>query len=133
LASRFEDPPEWPGHPWRKNGEAVPVSELQLARGADHCGWGNSAYIGGGALGTNGGDAVRSVWSRDPNGVINETTRAGFRAEAELPLDAAFTGYTQGPVELWVAPGDNGEYVYLVNADNHADVERWVAGGGGCA
>jgi hypothetical protein len=133
LASRFEDPPAWPGHPWHKNGQPVPESELVLARGDAHCGAEDTAYIGGAALGTNGGDAFRSVWSRDPNGVINETTRDGFRARAELPPDAAFTGYTQGAVELWVAPSDRGEYVYLVNAENRSDVERWVAGGGGCA
>jgi hypothetical protein len=50
-----------------------------------------------------------------------------------LPSDAAATGYTHGDVELWLAPSDNGEYVYLVNSRNRADVERWVRGGGGCA
>jgi hypothetical protein len=133
LASRFQKVPEYPGEPWQKGGLRVPESELQLARGASHCGWEESAYIGGTALGTNGGEASRSVWSRDPLGVINRRTQAGFRAQASLPDDAVFTGYTQGPVELWTAPSDEGEYVYLVNSQDRTDVERWVAGGGGCA
>ena len=132
LAARYQNPPEYPGEPWQKAGTPVPATELQLARGATHCNWQDSAYIGGKALGTNGDDPIRAVWSRDPSGVINDRTKAGFKAKARLPDDASFTGYTQGPVELWTAASDGGEYVYLVNSTDRTDVERWVAGGGGC-
>ncbi len=132
LASRFEDAPEHPGEPWSKDGTRVAESVLQLAEGAEHCGWQDSAFLGGTALGY-GDDPTRSVWSRDPDGVISERTRAGFRADAELPEDAVFTGWSQGPVELWTAPSDRREYVSLVHSEDPDDVERWVAGGGGCA
>lgn len=123
LAAYFTDTPAYPGRPWSKEGVAVPTSELSLAAGPEHCNWERARFLGWTLL-----------YSRDPEGVLTHSpgSQAGFRAGAVLPPDAAATGYTQGPVELWTAPSDRGEFVYLVNSADRNDAERWVRGGGGC-
>lgn len=133
LSSGFDDAPMWPGEPWTKDGQEVSTREISLAAGPEHCSWQEAVFLGAAVLPAprDGGH----LWSRDPQGVLTHHPRAQqeFQARATLPADAGFTGYAQGPVELWVAPSDGWEYVYLVNAENRDDVERWVQGGGGCA
>jgi hypothetical protein len=134
LADHFENAPAHPGLPWTKDGREVPAGELRLAAGPEHCNWQEAAFLGGTGLPAPR-DARGGSWTRDPKGVLDHFPQSmkGFRASATLPDDAAPTVYTQGPVELWTAPSDGFEYVYLVNADDRTDVERWVRGGGGCA
>jgi hypothetical protein len=134
LAQHFEDAPTWPGQPWFRDGRQVLHTELSVAAGPEHCSWQAAAYLGGSALPAPR-DEHGSLWARDPNGVLSHFPKAqqDFRSPATLPSDAAFTGYHQGPVEVWTAPSDGSEYIYLVNGENRRDVERWVRGGGGCA
>lgn len=134
LADRYDEAPAWPGAPWTKNGLEVPREELVLAAGPEHCGWQDSAFIGGEALSAPR-DEVGPHWVRDPRGVLTFDPRAQaeFRSPAQLPSDAAWTGYAQDGVELWVAPSDRADYVYLVNSTDRSDTERWVRGGGLCA
>ena len=134
LAERYDEAPAWPGDPWVKDGVEVPRDELVLAAHAQHCGWEQSALIGGEALAAPR-DERGSLWVRDPRGVLSHDPRAkaDFRSPAVLPADAEWTGYAQDGVELWVAASDNADYVYLVNRANRNDVERWVRGGGLCA
>ena len=64
---------------------------------------------------------------------VTDLTGGFLGHHVQVPIGLAPTGYTRGDVELWLAPSDDGAYVYLVNARNRSDVERWVNGGGGCA
>lgn len=134
LAQLFDNAPEWPGKAWSKDGRSVPTSELALARGPEHCEWQESLWLSGSALSAPRDDRGPH-WVRDPKGVLTHApyAKAGFRARAVLPADARDTGYAQGPVELWVAASDRADFVYLVNARDRADVERWVRAAGGCA
>ena len=134
LAERYDAPPGWPGDPWIKHGMEVSRDELVLAAHAEHCGWEQSAFIGGEAL-TAPRDERGSLWVRDPRGVLSHDPRAkaDFRSRAALPADAEWTGYAQDGVELWVAASDNADYIYLVNRGDREDTERWVRGGGLCA
>ncbi|MDT7572208.1 MAG: hypothetical protein QOE05_2382 [Actinomycetota bacterium] len=132
LAELFAEAGPYPGKPWEKYGEPVPPQDLSLAQGPSHCQWEGALFLGGAVLPA--GKAGRE-WTRDPEGVLTHYPRSKqeFQAHATLPDDAAPTGYTRGDVELWLAPSDEGAYVYLVNARDRTDVERWVNGGGGCA
>ena len=134
LAELYEDVPPWPGEPWFQDGREVTHSELTVAAGPEHCDWQEAAFLSGYGLEAPR-DSDGRLWTRDPQGVLEHFPRAeaDFRAHAVLPADAVDTGYRQGHVELWTAPSDAAAYVYLVNAADRDDVERWVRGGGGCA
>lgn len=134
LADRYDEPPGWPGDPWVKDGLEVSRDELVLAAHAEHCDWEKSAFVAGEAL-TAPRDERGSLWVRDPRGVLSHDPRAKaeFRSPAVLPADVEWTGYAQHGVELWVAPSDNADYIYLVNTADRKDIERWVRGGGLCA
>lgn len=134
LADAFADAPDWPGDPWFHEGREVPRDELTLARGPEHCDWQDALYLSGTALPAPR-DERGDLWARDPEGVLDHfpRARADFRADAVLPADARATGYRQGDAEVWTAPSDAGDYVYLVHAGRPDDAERWVRGGGGCA
>lgn len=134
LADRYDQAPPYPGDPWTKDGKEVPREELNLAAGPEHCGWQEATYLAGQGLSAPR-DQHGPLWVRDPKGVLDFYPRAQaeFRAQAELPGDARWTGYAQDGVELWIAASDNADYIYLVNTANRSDIERWVRGGGGCA
>jgi hypothetical protein len=132
LAELFAEAGPYPGKPWQKDGETVAARDLSLAQGPSHCHWERALFLGGAVLPAG---KAGNEWTRDPEGVLTHYPRAKqeFQAHATLPDDAAPTGYTRGDVELWLAASDDGAYVYLVNAGDRSDVERWVNGGGGCA
>lgn len=134
LARVFDEVGSYPGKPWRKDGLEQTIRELSMAQGPEHCEWQRALFLGGEAL-IAPRDMRGSLWTRDPDGVLTHfpQSKQGFLARADLPADAMATGFTQGAVELWTAPSDATEFVYLVNADDRSDVERWVRGGGGCA
>ena len=126
LASRFVDLPPHPGLPWRRGLQDVPPGDLALFAGPEHCGWQDVAVLGGDVL-RDGLDSRPSLWARDPDGILGDTTvRNGFRAPAVLPADARFTGYTHGIAQLWTAASDEGDAVYLVSARDRSDAERWA-------
>lgn len=134
LAQLFDRAPQWPGRPWTRGGDTVSTDVLSLSAGPAHCDWQDAAFISGTALPAprdgQGGD-----WVRDPDGVLRHVPQAEveFRARAALPVDAVDTGFRQGRVELWTAASDRSAYVYLVNARDRDDVERWVRAFAACA
>jgi hypothetical protein len=134
LAERFADADVWPGQPWYRDGKELLSRDISLAAGPEHCDWERATFIGASDLPAPKDDRNR-LWARDPEGVLTHfpAAKAGFLAAATLPGDAKFTGYKSGHLELWTAASDFPEHVYLVNALDPDDVERWVRGGGGCA
>ena len=134
LSDVFADAPAWPGDPWFHEAREVTRDEMTLARGPEHCGSQDAIYLSGTGLPAPR-DERGPLWVRDPRGVLEHFPRAEaeFRARAVLPGDARATGYRQANVEVWTAPSDDGDFVYLVESGRPADVERWVRGGGGCA
>ena len=66
------------------------------------------------------GDARRFV--RDPDGHLGDPLLAsGYADAADLPHDAADTGYRQGDQEVWLAASDP-DAAFVVS---HGVVERW--------
>ena len=125
LSFYVRDLPPYPGQSWYRDGRKVPATELSLHAGPEHCGWQDAALLGGSALTKPGEGQV--AWVRDPDGVLDRPeVQQAFQAKATLPADATFTGYHLFAVELWTAPSDDGEFVYLVNGHDRDDVERWV-------
>jgi hypothetical protein len=67
----------------------------------------------------------RRQFVRDPEGVTGvPELRQGFRADAELPTDAAPTGYENDGTELWLAASDQNVRAYLVS-ESGEKVEAW--------
>ena len=134
LAAIFAGVGGYPGRPWYRDGREVSRQVMSLAQGPEHCDWQGALFLGGDGL-LSPRDLRGGLWTRDPNGVLKHfpQARLGFRARTTLPADASPTGFTQGAVEVWTAPSDAADFVYLVHADKRSDVERWVRGGGGCA
>jgi hypothetical protein len=58
---------------------------------------------------------VRNEFVRDPAGefAARGWLTAPFEAPATMPPDAAFSGWTNGNVELWISPSDVDHAVYL--------------------
>jgi hypothetical protein len=134
LAERFSPSEPWPGQPWYRAGKEVLPREVSLSAGPEHCGWERATFLGAEELPAPK-DARGRLWVRDPEGALDHFpgAKAGFMARATLPPDAEFTGYESGHLELWTAPSDFPEHIYVVNDLDPTDVERWVRGGGGCA
>lgn len=125
LSFYVRDLPPYPGQSWYRDGRKVPATEVSLHAGPEHCGWQDAAFLGGSALTKPGEGPV--AWVRDPDGVLDRPeVQQAFQAKATLPADATSTGYHLFAVELWTAPSDDGEFVYLVNGHDRDDVERWV-------
>lgn len=103
-----------------------------MASGPEHCGWQEALLLFADGDRT---DLGRGHWVRDPKGVLEHLPNAArdFASPAELPADARFTGYEQGIAQVWAAPSDGGAYLYLVDAANRGDTERWTRGGALCA
>jgi Immunoglobulin-like domain of bacterial spore germination len=71
---------------------------------------------------------------RDPQSLGWTSPTAPFDAGDKLPDDASFTGYQRGDWQLWVAPSDQNEAIYMVHGDPAAGGtwERWPRGRIGC-
>lgn len=125
LSFYVRDLPAYPGQSWYRDGRKVPATEVSLHAGPEHCGWQDAAFLSGAAL-TGSGEGS-TAWARDPDGVLDRPeVQQAFQAMATLPADATFTGHHLFAVELWTAPSDAGDFVYLVNGHDRDDVERWV-------
>ncbi|HEX6130498.1 MAG TPA: Gmad2 immunoglobulin-like domain-containing protein [Actinomycetota bacterium] len=103
---------------------------LHTLEGADHCGWTSVTFMHMGwpvgSVVEKAGEARQYV--RDPQGLLGAFTSSPFDPDATLPDGAAATGFRHGAWELWKAPSDEDEAVYVVNGDPSAGgaVERWV-------
>jgi hypothetical protein len=67
---------------------------------------------------------VRYEYVQDPAGEFLERgwLTAPFQGKATLPKDAAYTGWTNGNIQLWVSPSEYEDAVYIRYGDK---TERW--------
>jgi hypothetical protein len=102
---------------------------IHTLEGPDHCGWTSVTFLHlGWPLGTRTeppGDFRQYL--RDPQGVLRERLVTPFGADGAFPADAEPTGFHRGGWELWTAPSDVDEAVYVVEGDPRAGGtwERW--------
>jgi hypothetical protein len=95
------------------NGERIPTTVLQSARGPAHCEWDSATFL------TFNGD----TYVKDPQGVLPaEWFNIAFDADTTLPHDADDTGYRLDRHELWLAPDRSAAYIVTQQG-----VERWPA------
>jgi hypothetical protein len=89
------------------------------------CDRGRAAVLSvGNPLGAPMDPLVRYEYVQDPAGEFLERgwLTAPFQGNATLPKDAAYTGWTNGNIELWVSPAEFERAVYV----RYGDVtERW--------
>jgi len=102
---------------------------LHVMEGPDHCGWTSVTFLNlAWPIGsqTEGGGRLRQ-YIRDPQGVLSDFQVAPLSADGPFPADASPTGYHRGSWELWTAPSDVDDAVYLVNGDPFTvgTWERW--------
>ncbi len=123
VADVFGEPAPYPGRAWVNGSTEVPPSEIVAAAGPAHCGWQSATFLTiGWPLGTRPQTSVGArQYIRDPRHVLGSRLPA-LRLDATLPADARPTGYFEGPVQLYLAPSDQDQAVYLVLGQN---VERW--------
>jgi Immunoglobulin-like domain of bacterial spore germination len=112
--------------------DGLPATEplvLHAFEGAEHCGWTSVTFMTmGWPPGTETTDSgPYREYYRDPAGLVSPSRDGSFAPNAALPADAASTGFHRHGWELWVAPSDSDEAVYVVNGDpaTGAVVERW--------
>ena len=124
VATAFDAGPGYPGYGWSRDEHGVDGAELRTIAGPDHCGWQSATmlFIGwppGTAATTS---ASARMYVRDPQGVYGADTRERLVRNATLPRDAKPTGYRLGPLELYLAPSDQDEAIYVVAPSG---AERW--------
>lgn len=75
-------------------------------------------------LGTRLDPLVRWEYVRDPAGefLAQSWVSERYDGHATMPKDAAYTGWTNGNIELWISPTELDRAVYVVRGDA---VERW--------
>jgi hypothetical protein len=103
---------------------------MRVSEGPDHCGWTSVTFlllawpIGSASAGP--GEDLRQ-YLRDPQGLLTDSQAVTFESRGELPDDAVPTGYQRGEWQLWIAPSDQDEAVYVVKGDPNAGGtwERW--------
>jgi hypothetical protein len=106
-------------------GGAIPVPELLSFTTQFPCGRGRVAILSiGQPVGAPLDPLVRWEYMRDPDGeaLAANWLTAPWQERAVPPPDAVATGWTNGNVDLWVAPSDRGAAIYLVRGGT---VERW--------
>ena len=109
---------------WQHNGGATGAAKVESYAGDDHCHWQDVHFLHiAWPLSADSGESRQFV--RDPEGVTSvPELRQGFRAEIELPTDAAPTGYENDGTELWFASSDQDVRAYLVS-ESGEKVEAW--------
>nr|MDT0663349.1 hypothetical protein [Micromonospora sp. DSM 115978] len=109
---------------WRHNGAEVSAAKIESYAGDDHCDWQEAHFLHV-VWPLSGESGQRRQFVRDPEGVTGvPELRQGFRADAELPTDAAPTGYENDGTELWLAGSDQDVRAYLVS-ESGEKVEAW--------
>ncbi len=122
IAEVFASPLPYPGYPWTHDGKHVPASEIVAAAGPAHCGWQSATFLTlGWPLGTRPQTATGArQFIRDPDNVLPRSLPLDL--PSTLPPDARPTGYAYGPVELYLSPSDQDQWVYMVLGST---VEQW--------
>jgi hypothetical protein len=122
VAEVFASPLPYPGYGWKHDGKEVPASEIVAAAGPAHCDWQSATFLTfGWPLGTRPQTATGArQFIRDPDHVLPRSLPLDLHST--LPADAGPTGYTYGPVDLYLSPSDQDQSVYLVLGST---VERW--------
>lgn len=120
------EPPLWrdAGYgTWYRAGCLVRVDVITDLHGPEFCGWEDArVLILGDPLGTPITRTDADVqYVRDPANVYDSGLDAMFDAQAELPANAVYTGYSTDTEQLWTVPGDD-SFIYLVLSDR---TERW--------
>jgi hypothetical protein len=120
--------PETAVQTWFYNGKAVPSTVIDMGGGAAHCGMERMTLL---FLGWPLGDARDDrEYFRDPShwfspyqaGPGHTFDSSLLDLHAKLPSDTKATGYTSGPVELYLSATDENRVAYLVGLGT---VERW--------
>lgn len=124
VGGLFDQALPYPGYTWTREGRPVNIRELGAIAGPDHCGWQRATMLQigwpPGTVAETGAAARQYV--RDPHGVVHIRLREGLVMNARLPDDARPTGYRLGSIELYLAPADQDEAIYVVAP---AGAERW--------
>ncbi|MCH7983676.1 MAG: hypothetical protein IIC28_06890 [Chloroflexi bacterium] len=66
-----------------------------------------------------------SQYIRDPEGVFahnRDSLRSTYEPDADLPVDAEYSGYMKNGVELWISQSQLDTAIYMVDGSS---VERW--------
>ncbi|MCH8910409.1 MAG: hypothetical protein IH867_06695 [Chloroflexi bacterium] len=112
---------------WTINGERVPKGTISTLTGLEHCGWESATllHIGSplGSVMESGRDTNQYI--RDPEGVFIQLAarfRSTYEPDADLPVDAEYSGYMKNGVELWISQSQLDTVIYMVDGSS---VERW--------
>lgn len=124
LGAFFDATPAYPGYVWNRNGHPVTPEELGTIAGPAHCGWRSATLLSigwpVGTMSTSSAEARQYI--RDPHGVMRSTLRDRLDLHATLPVDARSTGYTYGPIQIYLSPTDEDQTIYVVGP---SATERW--------
>jgi hypothetical protein len=133
VPAAFDNPPQWPGYTWSRNGHEASHEEIASTAGPAHCQWQTATFLNlGWPLGSRSVNAPDAkLFVRDPNGVVSSTYQQQWLKQATLPKDAYATGYRFDSIELYLSDSDP-DGAYLVAPKG---TERWplAIGFGACA
>ena len=123
VASAFGPAPGYPGYQWSRDGRAA-TDEVTSISGSSHCGWQSATLLFvGWPLGTRATSSAQTrMYVRDPDRVYGAEFRDRLVVHASLPPDARGTGYRVGQIELYLAPSDQDDAIYVVAPSG---AERW--------
>jgi hypothetical protein len=112
---------------WRDSaGDRPAASIVYSTHGHQHCGTEDVWIIGLGRDRLAGSSAAGEIFLRDPNAALvdhlgpDRRREEPFQWNADLPHDAADTGFRNGDAELWIAADHSAAYVVFEDR-----TERW--------
>ena len=123
VAAAFDNPPQWPGYTWSRNGQQASQEEIASAAGSSHCNWKSATFLSiGWPLGSRPIRAQDArLFIRDPHGVVSRTYQQQWLKQAALPADAYDTGFRLDAIALYLSSSDpDGAYLKAP-----AGTERW--------
>jgi hypothetical protein len=123
VASAFGPAPGYPGYQWSRDGRDA-TNEVTTISGPAHCGWQSATMLLiGWPLGTRATTSSQTrMYIRDPDGVYGVEFRDRLVLHAALPPDARRSGYRVGQIEIYLAPSDQDDAIYVVAPPG---AERW--------
>jgi hypothetical protein len=108
---------------WDLAGQQADTDVIESYRGSDHCDYEDVTFLRvTWPLGET--DGRPRMYVRDPEGVLDGQTVAGFQPDAELPDEARSSGYSSPVGELWFARADEDTVAYVVSSGSD-QVEAW--------